>query len=181
MRNFMRLFALIGFLTVTLTTLTSCSAMKPQDFAGTTPEFSVEEYFSGKTRGYGMFFDRFGKVQLRFTVDLEGSWDGSVLTLKEQLQYEGGETMSRVFEITKIDPHTYEVRTPDIVGVGKIEAYGNSIRWVYDLNQKIGDDIWTLSFKDWMHLHGDGIVLNRAYASKFGVLLGEVFMAVRKL
>jgi hypothetical protein len=174
---FSRIF--VGFLLVV--TLNGCAAMKPQDFADQTPRFTFEEYFSGPTRGHGIFFDRFGKVQLRFVVDLNGTWNGDTLTLDEELRADNGEITRRTFTITKVDPHRYEVRTEDIVGVGTIEAYGNAVRWVYDLKQKIGDDVWVLSFDDWMYLQEDGVVLNRAYAKKFGITIGEVFMSVRKI
>ena len=38
-----------------------------------------------------------------------------------------------------------------------------------------------MTFDDWMFLQEDGVVLNRAYASKFGIGLGEIFMSVQKL
>ena len=38
-----------------------CSQMKIEDFAGTEPEFVLEDYFAGHTRAWGMFEDRFGR------------------------------------------------------------------------------------------------------------------------
>jgi hypothetical protein len=159
---------------------TGCSSMLPQDFAESSPRFVVEEYFSGPTKGRGIFFDRFGSSRASFEVLLDGTWNGSVLTLREDFVYESGERSERVFEIKKIDEHHYEVRTEDIVGVGTIESYGNALRWRYKLRQKIGESVWTLSFDDWMFLRSDGVVLNRAWASKWGIGVGEVFMSVTK-
>ena len=67
------------------------------------------------------------------------------------------------------------------MGKAKIEAYGNVLRWKYNLRQKIGDREWVLRFDDWMFLQPDGVILNRATAYKWGIEVGEVFMVIRKL
>ena len=154
--------------------------MKPEDFSHKTPILIPEQYFAGDTRGLGVFYNRFGTLKTSFTVDLNGSWDGSkILTLKETLKYEDGTVTARTFTITKLSEHLYSVEMPDLAGPGKIEAYGNCLRWSYRLKQDIGGGrIVTLTFDDWMFLQDDGVVLNRAYASKFGINLGEVIMSV---
>lgn len=158
-----------------------CHTMKPKDFDGQGSRLVPEEYFLGKTRGQGMFFDRFGNAKRSFSVDLEGTWDGKVLTLKEHLVYENGETLDRVYAIKKIDEHNYEASTADFVDTATIESWGNTMKWTYSLRQKIGDSIWVLNFDDWMHLQGDEIIINRAYAKKLGIHVGEVFMSVHKV
>lgn len=155
--------------------------MNVKDFASITPTLSFEQFFSGRTEGQGMFFDRFGSAKVRFTVDLNGAWDGRVLTLRENLKYDNGEKLARTYTITKVDPHSYEVEAADLVGKGKIEVYGNTAKWSYYLRQDIGGRVMTLYFDDWMHLQEGGMILNRAYAQKWGIELGEVFMAVRKV
>ena len=171
------LAALVG------TGISGCGSMKPQDFEKESLQLVPEQYFAGKTRGVGVFFDRFGDLKTSFTVDLDGSWDkeSGVLTLTEFLKYANGETLNRTYIIQKRTEHLYSVATKDIEGDATIEAYGNTMKWTYDLNQKIDDSTVLLHFNDWMHLQPDGIILNRAYASKFGVGLGEVFMSVRRV
>ncbi len=39
-----------------------CGSMKPSDFSNGKPTFVLEEYFSGKTKAWGIFVDRFGTV-----------------------------------------------------------------------------------------------------------------------
>lgn len=158
-----------------------CASMRPEDFSSKSPRFIPEQYFSGESVGHGLFFDRFGRVQLGFRVDLNGIWDGSVLTLHEVLLYDNGQKLERTYVIKKISEHLYEATTPDVVGTVRIESYGNALRWDYRLRQDIGGgSIWTLAFDDWMFLQEDGTVLNRAWASKFGIGLGEVMMSIRK-
>lgn len=180
----MRLLSVLLLCVVVL--LAGCSlfvpGMKPEEFKDKTLKLVPEEYFLGATRGHGVFFNRFGNLKTSFTVDLEGAWDGSkILSLKESLRYEDGTKSDRTFTITKLSEHEYSVEMADLEGPGKIEVFGNCMRWSYRLRQDVGGGkIVTLTFDDWMFLQEDGVILNRAYASKLGIDLGEVFMSVRK-
>jgi hypothetical protein len=155
--------------------------MKPQDFEQESLKLVPEQYFLGTTRGVGVFFDRFGDLQTSFTVDLVGTWDGKVLTLTENLLYKNGDKLTRIYNIEKKNEHEYIGHTPDVEGDINIEVYGNTMKWIYNLNQDIDKSKVLLHFNDWMHLQPDGIILNRAYASKYGIGLGEVFMSIRKV
>ena len=53
-------------------------------------------------------------------------------------------------------------------------AYGQALNWRYDLNLKVGEDTYKVHFDDWMFLHEDGVLVNRAAMSKFGIHLGDV-------
>lgn len=154
--------------------------MQVSSFSAKTPRFVPEEYFVGKTLGQGVFYDRFGRVQTSFRAELNGQLDGNLLTLEEKLVYESGETVHRTYKITRLSENNYEVRAADLDGVGLIQSFGNALQWNYRLKQKIGDSLWTLTFDDWMFLQNDGLVLNRATATKFGLEVGEVFMVISK-
>lgn len=160
--------------------LTSCSSMKAKDFNNKLPRFILEDFFSGSTYGQGIFFDRFKNAKLSFKVELAGVFKNNILILNETLTYDSGEVVKRSFDIEKISDNEYKLTGSDVVGVGKIEAYGNVLRWDYRLKQQIGSNQWILSFDDWMFLQSDEQVLNRATATKLGFELGEVFMVVKK-
>ena len=177
----LRMRYLAPLLTFLLLFLTGCGGMSPADFKDEPLRLVPEVYFEGKSRGVGVFFDRFGVLQTSFVVDVEGAFSDDVLTLTEKLAYKNGETLDRVYIIKKVSDNRYIGTTPDVQGDIVIEVYGNTMKWTYDLNQKIKDSIVLLHFNDWMHLQPDGIILNRAYASKFGIRVGEVFMSIRKL
>ncbi len=175
-----RYAAILILISLVTSVLTGCSSMDVASFKDKAPPFRIEEFFKGRTIGEGIFFDRFGKVQTSFVVTLEGSYEGEIFNLKEDLVYENGEKLERIYRIKKLDDHRYEVTNADLVGPGLIESYGNTLKWTYTLNQKIGESIWALNFEDWMFLQPKGTVLNRAYASKLGIGIGEVFMSIRK-
>ncbi|MGF1562160.1 MAG: DUF3833 domain-containing protein [Geminicoccaceae bacterium] len=168
-------YVLVGLL------LLGCSGMKPEDFAGNEPEFRPEIYFEGHTRAWGMFQDRFGKVRRQFVVDLRGTQEGDEFVLREDFVYEDGETQQRVWRLRKTGENTYEGRAADVVGVGEGVASGNAFNLRYDLKLPMNGREFVVHFDDWMFLQPDGVLLNRATASKYGFTVGHVTLAFTKV
>jgi len=172
--------ARLGSALITLMLLSGCTTMKPIDFKDAEPRLVLEEYFAGKTRAWGLFEDRFGKVRRQFIVDITGTWDGGELTLDERFQYNDGERDRRVWKIRKTGEHSYEGRAGDVIGIAAGEAYGNALNWRYDMDLKVGDGTLRVHFNDWMFLQTSGVLINRARVSKFGIEIGEVTLAFVK-
>lgn len=160
--------------------LTGCSGMKPEDFADREPRLKIEDYFAGKTRAWGIFQDRFGKLRRQFVVDIDGTWDGETLTLVEDFVYDDGETEQRIWKVRKTGEHSYEGRADGVIGVAKGVSYGNALNWRYKFALKVGDSTWDVAFDDWMFLQRDGIVINRASVTKFGFELGQLTITFQK-
>ncbi len=154
--------------------------MKPEDFAGREPKLLLEEYFPGKTRAHGLFVDRFGDLRRQFVVDIDGTWDGETLILKEDFLYDDGETQQRIWMIRKTGPHSYEGQAEDVIGPAEGRAYGNALNWRYQLALKVGESTWNVTFDDWMFLQDDDVIINRAEITKFGFKLGEVTIVFTK-
>ena len=154
--------------------------MKPEDFAGREPSLLIEDYFAGRTKAWGIFQDRFGRLRRQFEVDIEGTWDGETLTLVEDFLYDDGESERRVWSIIKPAPHTYQGRADGVIGVAEGRGYGNALNWTYRFALKVGDDTWNVTFDDWLFLQSDGVLINRAEVTKFGFKLGTVTLAFRK-
>ena len=163
-----------------LVTLSGCTNMKPTDFTDTGPVLCIEEYFAGQTKAWGIFEDRFGDLRRQFIVDIQGTWDGTELVLDERFRYRDGEIDRRVWTIRKVDDHNYEGQAGDVIGIAKGEAYGNALNWRYDMDLKVGEGTLRVHFNDWMFLQEDGILVNRARVSKFGIEIGEVTLFFQK-
>ncbi len=161
--------------------ISGCNAMKPEDFAGREPTLLIEDYFAGRAKAWGIFQDRFGQLRRQFEVDIEGTWDGTTLTLVEDFAYDDGETERRVWRIEKLDEHAYRGRADGVIGVAEGRAYGNALNWTYRFALKVGDNTWTVTFDDWLFLQSDGVLINRADVTKFGITLGEVTLVFRQL
>lgn len=175
----LRMLALSLVAAVTLV-LAGCAGVAPEDYAGTSPELRLEEYFDGEVTAWGMFQSRSGEVKRRFTVDITGTVEGDRITLDERFAYADGETDRRVWEIERIDEHTYEGTADDVVGVAKGKRYGNAFNWQYTLALEVGDRTWNVQFDDWMYLHDDNTLVNTAEVTKFGFRVGTVTLFFRR-
>ena len=154
--------------------------MKPDLTTGRAPDFRVEEYFAGRTQAWGIFQDRFGKLRRQFVVDIEGEWDGESLTLVENFIYDDGKTERRTWTIRKTGEHSYEGIADGVIGVAEGKCHGNALNWHYRFALQVGGSTWNVTFNDWMFLQTDGVMINRAAVSKFGIELGELTIAFRK-
>ena len=176
---------MFGKITVTvlvLLGLTGCMAMTSDDFTDKSPKFVLEKYFHGKTRAWGLFEDRFGNVRRQFVVDINGNWDGTILTLDEDFVFDDGEKDFRQWRIKKLNDGTYEGRADDVIGTAKGIASGNSLHWSYVLDLKRdGDSSIKVKLDDWMFLQTGGVLLNRARMSKFGIELGQITISFKKI
>lgn len=160
--------------------IAGCAGVQPQQYAGESPEFLIEEYFDGRVLAWGMFEKRNGEVARRFTVDIDGSVDGNRITLDEHFVYDDGETERRVWEIEKLDEHTYEGRAGDVVGIATGERYGNALNWRYTLALEVEGRTWNLQFDDWMYLVDEDTLINKAIVTKFGFRVGTVTLFFRR-
>ena len=154
--------------------------MRPEDFADTLPEFDLEAYFLGQTRAWGMVLDRSGRPKRYFTVDIEGTRQDDELVLTEDFVFRDGEQSQRVWRIRKTGDRSYEGSAGDVVGTARGRQFGNALNWQYDLLIQVKDRQWKIHFDDWMFLHEDGVLVNRAEMSKFGFKVGEILLFFTK-
>ncbi len=170
----------LAYLLVLLPLLGACQTMKIEDFEGTTPTLVLEEYFAGETRAWGIFEDRFGNLRREFKVDIEGTWDGRVLTMTEDFVYADGETDRRVWRIEKLADGRYRGRADDVIGAAEGRAVGKALTWSYDVVLKIAGGDLKVRFNDWLFLQDDEVLINRASVTKFGIEIGTVTLFFRK-
>ncbi|HJP39081.1 MAG TPA: DUF3833 domain-containing protein [Gammaproteobacteria bacterium] len=169
-----------ALLTLVTLLLGGCNGMQIEDFRQTQPEFILEDYFQGNTRAWGLFEDRFGNIQRQFVVDINGTWDGSTLVLNEDFIYNDGAGENRVWSVTKTGDKTYQGTTEHVVGAAVGTREGNAFNWNYEFNLKVGDDVWKVRFDDWMFLQPNGVLLNTATVTRWGIKLGTVFLSFSK-
>ncbi len=144
-------------------------------------QLNLEEFFVGKTVAKGQFQDVFGTVRRRFDVEIDGRWDGKVLTLTEDFIYEDGATERRVWSLRKTGADTWEGTAPGVIGTARGEERGDVFNWQYTIDLPIPAADGTVeklrvTFDDWMWLMSDDRLLNRAYMKRYGVDIGEVII-----
>ncbi len=168
--------ALIGCILM----LSSCSTPTLEKKETKTPAFLVEEYFNGPIKAWGVVQSRNGKVNRRFEVDMVGTWNGNEGTLEEDFDYYDGEKQKRTWKIVKLPDGTYEGRASDIFGKAVGTIQGGSMQWIYDMDLKVGDSSYRITFDDRMFLMRDGVLINRSYLKKFGVKVAELTIFMQK-
>jgi len=163
--------------------LIGCSSgPKIEDFDDTSPVFVPETYLLGETRVWGIFQDRFGTVRRQFVADVVGTVDGNVLTLDETFEYADGEKDKRIWKITNLGDGRYEGEANDVIGKAVGEANGQAFHLSYYVDIEVSEDsTWRVHFDDWLMLQEDGVVVNRAIVTKFGVKIGELSAFFKKI
>lgn len=145
------------------------------------PTLLPEVYFCGRTRGWGMIQDRFGRLRRRFVVEMAGHVAEGMLTLDETFDYDDGTSSRRTWRVCRLTDGRYEGRADDIVGVAAGSAAGPIVRWSYRMRIDLAGRLRTFSFSDLMVLQGNGVLLNRIEMRKFGIRLADVFVVFTRL
>ena len=148
--------------------------MKPEDYINTEPKIKIEEYFLGDVKAWGIFQNRFGKVERQFTAEMKGSFDGEILTLEEDFSWNDGEKQKRKWKIKKVGDDKYEGTAPDVIGIAKGVSYGSAFKFEYQLLIPFKDKKIKVRFDDWIFKQDDKVAINRAIVSKFGFKVGEL-------
>ncbi|MFM2422019.1 MAG: hypothetical protein RL291_549 [Pseudomonadota bacterium] len=144
--------------------------------------FDPVAFFEGKTRAYGLFEDRNGRVRRKMTVDMHGVRCGDVLTLKEDFVYDDGATETRTWTLTRLQGNTFRGTTHDAHGEPVGTRTPGEARIAYDFNLKLPKSGRTVvvHFDDRMMQMSETLVVNRATVSKWGFRLGEVYLVMQK-
>jgi len=173
----------VRLLTVFLVTvfLAGCSAIDMKQYSANQPALDLYDFFQGQTKGWGIVQDRKGRLTRQFTVMIEGTVnnDGS-LTLAENFDWSDGEKSQRTWILNRVDEHSYTGKAEDVINSASGTLYGNALNWQYVLNLKVDDNVWKITFDDWMFLVDENLLLNKATMSKFGFKLGDVTIAFQK-
>lgn len=159
--------------------LIGCQDMQVEDFSTREPRLDLFQYFDGRSRAWGIFEDRFGRLRREFTIDIAGHREGvDGFVLEEDFVYADGEQARRVWRIRQTGPGVYEGRADDVIGSAQGRSAGNALNWRYVL--KIDETNWNLDFNDWMFLQPGGVLINRARVSKWGIAIGEVTLMFQR-
>jgi hypothetical protein len=154
--------------------LAGCAGTDPERYAGTSPPLDIGEYFDGKTRAWGMVQDFRGRVQRRFTVDIDGRLEDDTLTLDERFVYDDGETDRRVWTFERRKDGHWRGTADDVEGPVEARQVGHVFTMRYPLAVAISGRDWTFTMDDWMYLQPDDRLINRTAMKKFGVTLAEI-------
>ncbi len=164
--------------------LTACStpAIEGEQYLETSPDFTLERFFDGEVKAWGIVQDRSGNLTQRFEADIIGTWDGTTLVLDETFEYGLGEgPTARVWTITKNPDGSYAGSAGDIAGPASGNDYGNAVFWGYQMDIPVSGGTYRVTFEDWIWAFDDETIVNRSYIKKFGIVFAEVTIFMRKM
>lgn len=136
--------------------------------------FDLTRFFHGETHGWGIFEDRFGNVRRRFHVAMSGRWDGDVFILDERFEYDTGEAETRTWRVSPQIGDRFSATSADCIGSLQGIATDDSVRMCYRFNLKLEGRTIAVDFVDRIYRLSDGLAMNRATMSKWGIKLGEL-------
>lgn len=169
--------ALLGFLLL----LTGCAGLSADPDAAKARTFDVAGFFTGRLKAWGIVEPRFGGAVRQFTVDLDGRREGDDIVLDEYFVFSDGERQERHWRIRRQADGSYRGEAADVPGGALGREDGASFSWNYALDLKVGGSDWRIAFRDWMFRMDEEVALNRAFLSKWGIPVGEVTIAFRKI
>lgn len=162
--------------------LAACTGKpNPDDAPLSDRKFALEEFFEGELIAYGQFQDVLGTVRRRFEVQIEGTWDGTTLTLVEDFIYADGTTEQRIWSLQKTGEDTWQGTAPGVIGVANGIEKDDTFNWQYLINLPVPDGTLRVRFDDWMWQLSEDRLLNIAYMKRFGVDIGSVTITFEKL
>ena len=153
--------------------LPACARL-PASPEGPLPRITLDQAFSGRATGAGVFRVDLTGAERRFTARLHGRLVGDRLTVVEDFLYDDGEENCLTWVFDKSGPGRWTGRREDTVGVAEVIEAGSEIRLSYLADFRSGDDITRLGFEDVIYFGPDGRVINDAIVTRFGVPIGRV-------
>lgn len=140
----------------------------------------IKQYFTGPIKAWGIIQDWKGTVVTQFDIDMVGTWNGDVGTLKEDFSFYDGKKQQRVWTIHKLADGSYEGTAPDVEGKATGGVMGSAARWSYEMDLPLEEKTYRITFDDWMWAMNDGVLINRSYLRKFGITVSELTIFMQK-
>ena len=106
-------------------------AQKPEDLAGTSPEFELREHLKGPILCEGVIYGPTGRVSSRFVADMDARWDGNRGVMKEHFRYDTGATQDREWRLTLGNDGSIKAEADDVVGTGTGQQTGAGVQLKY--------------------------------------------------
>jgi Protein of unknown function (DUF3833) len=133
----------------------------------------LEEVLPQITRATGSF-SAINGVKRSFVVDLKTSWNGKVLTLREDFVYNDGQKDRKTWRFTKTGANTYQGTREDVIGKTTLTVNGKKASFTYLVYLDPKNKANKVRFRDTMVLQDDGSVLNTANVYKYGFPVAKV-------
>ena len=153
--------------------LAACARV-PASPVGPRAPITLDQAFSGRSTGTGVFRVDLTGAERRFTARLDSRLVGDRLTIVEDFHYDDGEENRLTWVFDRAGPGRWTGRREDTVGVATAIEAGDEIRLSYLADFRSGNDVTRLGFEDVIYFDPTGRVINDAIVTRFGIPVGRV-------
>jgi Protein of unknown function (DUF3833) len=159
--------------------LSACASLPEFAAPGASKTLVLEEALAGQTLGEGVFVNSLTGAETNFSVVINGTWDGKILTLIEDFTFEDGTKDRKTWNIVKTDAGRYRGTREDVLGSADVTQDGQTVRLDYYVTLRTGLGGINVRFRDLLYLQDDRTIANKAVVSKFGLRIGRVEITMR--
>lgn len=153
----------------------------PTDRRQIRDEFLLADFFEGHSEAWGMFENTLGVVKRAFTAEIEGSWQDDVFVLEEHFQFSDGLKDHRIWRLRFQEDGRFTGECQDAVAPAEGRSFHNGCALSYRFRLPVGQRLIVVKFSDLFCLVDNRTMLNRARVSKWGLPVGQVTAAFRRL
>ena len=159
--------------------LTACATRPDYEGKASSRTLILEKALVGRTIGDGAFVNSITGGETKFSVVIDGSWDGKILTLVEDFTYTDGTKERKTWRLTKTAEGRYGGEREDVIDTADIRQDGAGVRLDYYVTLSTGLGGIDVRFQDLLYLRDDGTIANIAVVSKFGLRVGRVHITMQ--
>lgn len=163
-----------------LTLLLGCS-QSVQNYKAEAPALSLQAFFAGSGKAYGVLQDWRGRQTLRFTADLCGEWVGEQGDLYEVFYFSDGRVEQRHWRLQQLADGNVIGTAGDVVGKANGQLAGNTLYWQYVLRIPYKGATLAVTVKDWLYLVDKRNLINRTSMHKFGIKVADLTLSIQQL
>ena len=147
-------------------------------------DFLIEQYFLGRTTGYGTMHDFLGRLIAEVEIEMSGYWEKDIFILDEIFIFKSSkeqkrQEQKRQWKIVKESKYQYCATSNDLLKKASGIRKENTMNWKYQLLINYRNKEIAFDFDDWIYNSGD-IVINKVKMKKFGIKLAELFISYKK-
>lgn len=163
-----------------LTPLAACasgSGIDLDSYADERPLLVPQDVFSGKLQAWGVVQGPGGNIVRRMWVEIDGDWDGETLAIAEQMTFENGDKMSRLWRYRRNGPDRWIGSAEGIKSPSTGQVSGNAFNRQYTGTAHLPDGTTTIAhFDEWLWQLDEKRLFCRAYISRWGLPLAQALV-----
>lgn len=159
-----------------------CASVPPSP-QGDIQSISLVDAFQGRTVGRGLFSVPIAGIERGFDARLNGTLRTvrgvETLTVVEDFFFDDGETDRLTWVFARTGPNSWTGVREDTVGSANVVETSGEVRLTYVADVESRGETTRLGFADVIYRRADGVVINEAVVTRFGLPIGSVLFELR--